>query len=249
MIPLSYAAPYGEQANVLADQWKFFLTSQPRALHLWLDSEGLWLRHTAFAPKGARVDFIEGSMGYRRQHPGREWLLRAMGRLPSEPNLIDATAGWGRDSALLAQAGFQVQMVEKHPVLVALLSDGLARATAQQPDFARNLQLIYRDSRDLFAERLTQPHPNHRPIIYLDPMFPPQRKTALVKKEMQLLHALLGTEPRENEDQSLEMARKIAHRVVVKRPKSALPLADAPPHFSIHAPTLRFDVYVCHQNF
>lgn len=48
------------------------------------------------------------------------------------PNVIDATAGLGRDAFVLAAIGCQIKLVERHPVVRLLLQDGLQRAYADQ---------------------------------------------------------------------------------------------------------------------
>lgn len=45
---------------------------------------------------------------------------------------VDATAGMGEDSLLLAAAGFSVTLFERDPVICALLADALARAASDQ---------------------------------------------------------------------------------------------------------------------
>ncbi|MGL9773657.1 MAG: class I SAM-dependent methyltransferase [Sodalis sp. (in: enterobacteria)] len=43
------------------------------------------------------------------------------------PDVVDATAGLGRDAFVLACLGCRVQMFERHPVMAALLKNGLRR--------------------------------------------------------------------------------------------------------------------------
>ena len=43
------------------------------------------------------------------------------------PDVVDATAGLGRDAFVLASVGCRVRMLERNPVVAALLDDGLAR--------------------------------------------------------------------------------------------------------------------------
>ena len=88
-------------------------------------------------------------------------------------------------------------------------------------------------------------------MVYLDPMFPQRdqnqqavKKQAQVKKQMQLLHLLL---PEDGEmdlgDQLLDLARKVAKRVVVKRPRHAIYLADQVPDHQWLGDACRFDAY------
>ena len=46
------------------------------------------------------------------------------------PRAVDATAGLGEDSLLLAAAGFEVTLCEADPVIAVLLEDALTRAAA-----------------------------------------------------------------------------------------------------------------------
>jgi len=79
-------------------------------------------------------------------------------------------------------------------------------------------------------------------VVYLDPMFPPQKKSALVKVEMRILRRLVGDDPDAGE--LFELARAVARqRVVVKRHCHAEPLFPHPTH-SHSDQTTRYDVYV-----
>ena len=80
-------------------------------------------------------------------------------------------------------------------------------------------------------------------VVYLDPMFPHRKKSALVKKEMRVFQQLLGSD--DDADSLLAPARELAgKRVVVKRPAYAEPLADVPPAMAITSKKHRFDVYI-----
>jgi len=73
-------------------------------------------------------------------------------------------------------------------------------------------------------------------------MFPPQKKSALVKVEMRILRQLVGDDPDAGE--LFELARAVARqRVVVKRHRHAAPLSPNPTH-SLSDKTTRYDVYV-----
>ncbi|MFN6886304.1 class I SAM-dependent methyltransferase, partial [Proteus mirabilis] len=100
----------------------------------------------------------------------------------------DATAGLGRDAFVLASIGCNVRMVERHPVVAALLEDGLKRAYLDADIgewMQQRMKLIYASS----AQALTQisPAPD---VVYLDPMYPHKTKSALVKKEMRVFQSL-----------------------------------------------------------
>lgn len=184
------------------------------------------------------VDFLSGKMAYRRQKlsPSQETLYRAVGlHRDKHLQVIDATAGLGKDAFILASFGCEVTLVERSPILAALLEDGIARL---KQNTEISLTLISGDS----VEYLQKENPQVD-VIYLDPMFPGKTKNALPKKEMQFLQDLLGeedTSPRLLQE-ALRHAKK---RVVVKRPVSGPPLANMPPSHSVKTKTCRFDVYL-----
>ncbi|PIE41392.1 MAG: hypothetical protein CSA49_03675 [Gammaproteobacteria bacterium] len=188
------------------------------------------------------VDFIAGTTGYRgHQNVRNEMLVKAvLGRdKQTIPTVIDATAGLGRDSYLLAVLGCYVTMLERNPVVGALLSDGLARFKAQdQEGVAKRMTLIKGDARENL-QSMTEAD-----VVYLDPMFPKRDKAALVKKEMQIFKEIVG--PDTDGDYLLDVAQRIAlKRVVVKRPAKAEYLAGVKPTYCLQGKASRFDIYQC----
>ena len=75
------------------------------------------------------ADFTKMLKRLRPDRLGRELLVRAAkGKRPYDPQhrtAVDATAGLGEDSLLLAAAGWEVTLFEKDSVIAALLRDGL----------------------------------------------------------------------------------------------------------------------------
>jgi 16S rRNA (guanine1516-N2)-methyltransferase len=79
--------------------------------------------------------------------------------------------------------------------------------------------------------------------VYLDPMFPKVRKSALVKKDMQVLQTLLTDDGFGS--QMLAHAKRFArNRVVVKRGKSSPFLSEVEPDIQYPGSSHRFDVYL-----
>lgn len=189
-----------------------------------------------------RVDFTAGHAAYRRKQQEKELLVRAVGgKGGALLNIVDATGGLGRDSFLLAAAGHRVSIFERQSVIAALLADGLERAAAH-PETAKISQLI-RLTRGDAVPALEEGAVGGIDVVYLDPMFPGRRKSALVKKELQLLQLL--AQPDSAPERLLEAALEVAvSRVVVKRPLKAPFLTDLSPSHSLTGKTVRFDVYL-----
>lgn len=190
------------------------------------------------------AEFVAGAAGYRRQHGGKETLLRAVGiKTGKAMTLLDATGGLGRDAFILACHGGAVQLVERHPVIGVLLADGLRRALRhpETREAAARITLNIADSRQVLAKLA---HEGHQvDVVYLDPMFPERTKSAKVKKELQILQMLVGQEGDYGE--LLEAALRAAGwRVVVKRPKGAPSLPGPAPSHSHGGATTRFDIYL-----
>ena len=191
-----------------------------------------------------RVDFAKGQAAHRRRQQKKEMLVRAVGITEGmPPAVIDATGGLGRDSFILATSGCRVQTFEQVPLIGALLEDGLQRARLhpETKKIAERITLIQEDAR-ITLQRM-QRTGQKTDVVYLDPMFPKRQKSALVKKELQLLHILAkkDTQPDRLFLAALQAARL---RVVVKRPVKSSTLTELPPSHSITGKTIRFDVYM-----
>lgn len=220
--------------------------------HLLIQTaERLELRELgADAPGPVYVDFTGGVVAHRRRFGGgrNQPLARAAGlKSGATPTVVDATAGLGRDAFVLASLGCAVQLIERAPIIAALLRDGLQRA-ARDPDIGplitERLRLITADGRDYLRELAGNQRPE---VVYLDPMYPHRQKTALVKKEMRLLRQWVGDD--DDAPELLAAALRCAQRrVVVKRPRQAPMLAGPPPGFQIVAPNTRFDVYLLNRD-
>lgn len=235
-----------DQAKVLANTWNLeFVPSANSSLGLFLTPNALCLKSFENNEMGeVKVDFDSSALVYRLKQGGgkKEPLIRALG-LHKQPhlNIIDATAGLGVDGFIMAANGANVTLLERHPIIAALLQDGLTRANQSQfhPTIFERLSLIHGPSVTLLTNWAETP-PD---VIYLDPMFPHRKKSALVKKEMQLFQQLLG--PDNDADELLEPAKQLARlRVVVKRPASAPNLASCVPDHTISSKKHRFDVYI-----
>ena len=198
------------------------------------------------APGPVFVDFVSGAATFRRRggRRQRELLTVAVGaRRGRRPSVVDATAGLGRDTFVLALHGCRVAAVERSPVIAALLRDGLRRAApvSDLQDAVGRITLIEADARQTLDVLADDDRPD---VVYLDPMYPARRReSAQVKKEMRLLRRLLGDDADIGE--LFDVARRTARRrVVVKRPLHAAPLAPSL-DVTYKGKSTRFDIYLC----
>ncbi|BFM12311.1 class I SAM-dependent methyltransferase [Simiduia litorea] len=239
-------------AETLASQFGFQLLGFSDAarladpdLVLQLTPAGLQLQYTGRkAPGPIWVDFTGGAADHRRQFGGGrgQMVAKAVGLKPSVcPLVLDATAGLGGDSFVLASLGAGVLLQERNPVVYALLSDGLNRARHLASGDVQ-LQPIFSRMRLLNAQTDSTQGMRQADVIFLDPMFPSREKSAAVKKEMTAFHSLVGEDLDQDLllSQALEAAR---FRVVVKRPRKAPYLAGQKPALELAGKSSRFDVY------
>ena len=214
--------------------WDYLLLFEP---------EGLGLQTQDKASQSiVRVDFMSARLRHRRRDGHNEILGRACGVKDSFiPSIIDATAGLGTDSFVLADLGCSITLVERSPLVMALLEDGLTRAALSNKwRVAERMILQKGDSVD-YLKTLKSGHVD---VIYLDPMFPASGKSAKAKKEMQVFQKLANEYENDNEDVLLEESRRVAkYRVVVKRSTKAPYLAAQQPSFDLRGKTIRYDVY------
>ena len=192
------------------------------------------------APGAIFVDFLQGELDYRRQHGGgkNQLIAKAVGvKSKEKPTVLDLTAGLGRDAFVLATLGCVVTLCERSPIIYALLRDGLLRA---QEKWGAQLKLRYSDALVYLSTLAAENKPD---VIYIDPMFPEKTKSALVKKEMRILRAVVGDDL--DSEKLLSAALLVAKkRVVVKRSKSAPTLTAQKPTLVYGGKSSRFDVYI-----
>ena len=179
------------------------------------------------------IDCRPHSRDLSRKQP----LARALGAADS---VIDASAGLAQDAMFMACLGYRVTALERSPLLVKLvrdLLDNLDPAHACSDAIRRRLVLKQGDAIELL------PQCEQADVVYVDPMFPPRRReSALPRKEIQLIRAVVGDDPDAGMllQTALDSARK---RVVVKRPHYAKMLLPGV-HHTIESKLLRYDVYL-----
>ncbi|MDE5285913.1 MAG: class I SAM-dependent methyltransferase, partial [Buchnera aphidicola] len=103
--------------------------------------------------------------------------------------VLDGTAGLGKDAFILSFLGCTVYMIERNPVIAALLQDGLERAYENEKIgswIKKRLHLIYDNSVQMLNLSIIKPD-----VIYLDPMYPDKKKS-LPKKDMQIFQKFIG---------------------------------------------------------
>jgi len=194
------------------------------------------------------VDFVGGSLGHRKKYGGGkgQTIAKAIGIKQGKPipSVLDATAGLAKDSYVFACLGCPVTLIERSPIVAALVKDGIERAklNIEFTETTRNgFQLYNCDALEYIQSISKDDKPD---IIYLDPMYPEKKKSASVKKNMQILQKLLGHDL--DTDNVLTAALdKAKKRVVVKRPKGAPELQiGRSPTLNYESKGTRYDVYV-----
>ncbi len=203
--------------------------------------------HLALQPckiKGSplTIDFLAPQLTYRRKHASlrKELLARALGLKTKAPRrILDATLGLGRDSFILASLGFEMDCLERSPIIHALLMDSLSRAKAdpEVDKIVQRMHVFHAQALDVFNGE------KRWDIIYFDPMFPENKKSALSKQNMRIFHDIVGDDT--DADTVFKAALTCANqRVVVKRPRRAEPLAGMKPSLTMEGSSNRFDIYL-----
>ena len=121
-----------EAYQALAEQWAERLglpLDEPRAAFaLQIGDQGLQLQQLGpDAPGPVRVDFVEGGAAHRRLFGGGtgQMIAKAVGiQQGVRPRVLDATAGLGKDAFVLASLGCEMSLIERQPLIGALLEDG-----------------------------------------------------------------------------------------------------------------------------
>ena len=193
-----------------------------------------------------QVDFVSGAVAHRLRFGGGRGqdLAKAMGlRRGKTPMIVDATAGLGRDSFLLASLGASVILIERSEKMHALLVQGMKRAAREGGEFREiigRMTLLKGDAKDLIPELSGE-------AILIDPMHPPRHNSALVKQELRQVREIVGTD--DDAADLVRIALKHArHRVVLKWPAKADPIAGLKVcTHQICGKTTRYDVFMVGQ--
>ncbi|WP_020591783.1 class I SAM-dependent methyltransferase [Kiloniella laminariae] len=188
-------------------------------------------------------DFAGGAVGHRRRFGGGRGqdLPKAAGFTKGRtPDVVDATAGFGRDAFLLASLGAEVTLIERSPEVHAMLETGMARAREADEKLAQiiaRMTLLFGDAKELLPGLSPE-------VVIVDPMHPPRKTKALVKKEMRVLRSFVGADP--DAEDLMKMALSVAKkRVVLKWPAKADPLAGIrKPSHQIIGKSTRYDVFM-----
>lgn len=225
---------YKSKAAELSEQLGLPLFNDASAADVVLVvAEQCFLRRLASPVVDWTIDFQSPAYTNKFAQRGRKRdpLSKAIGLHKKEDlKVLDMTAGLGKDALWLAHCGAKVTLIERHPVLAFLLAQA-AQAISDNP-----MQVVH-TSAEAFLASVNE---GDFDVAYYDPMFDPRKKSALVKKDMQILQALHGEE---GADPALitQALNKIP-KVVVKRGKLDTALLDGW-HHQIFTQTTRFDVY------
>lgn len=225
-----------DPTQVLAEQ--ALDLSQP---YLDLDQHQLYL-HDPTQGFGFSIDFTRGDI-LNRINPLTATcdVVKAVEGKNKDPLIIaDLTAGLGTDSFTFASRGHQVYAIEQNTLIYWLLHDGLMRAK-QDPSSPAHRITLWHGNNINFIDKLSKLDID---VIYLDPMFPERKKSAKVKKNMQLLHQVVGHQI-SSDDALLAYILEIkpCKKLIVKRPAKGEFLNQVKPTAQRIGKSSRFDIY------
>lgn len=212
---------------------------------VYADNDLSLLQSGKGVPGPINASFVQGKNLHRMRHGGGKGQLvaKAVGLNKGvRPHVLDVTAGLGRDAFVLATLGCKVDLFERVSAVEALLHFAIEQARASgDPEIASTAQrmnLRFGDALN-FLREASEPVAD---VIYLDPMYPEQGKSAAVKKEMRAFHDIVG--PNDDDYLLLEEAlKKARYRVVVKRPRKGAAIAGAKPSLVLEGKSSRYDIY------
>ncbi len=248
-LPLILRAPERrDYAQELIDRFGFEWGSAVPQAGYWLELGYERLELCTQGKHGAvYAEFVEGAARHRREQGGGRGqpVARAIGLKSAKtlPTVVDATAGLGRDSFVLASLGCRVTLVERSPVACALLFDAIGRAARDTAtaDIAARMTLVHADAITWLASLADADKPD---VVFVDPMFPDtDKKSAAAKKDMQAFQQVIG----DDMDSAALLQAAIGaadKRVVVKRPRLGAPIEGPRPSVVIEGKSTRFDLYV-----
>jgi len=190
-----------------------------------------------------KCSFIEGPILHRLKYGrGRgQNLAKAVGmKFNKNRNIIDATAGLGYDSFILASIGAKVTLIERSQKMYELLQNGIDEGMSFGGEIEKiinRMELVFGDSKDILPKLTPE-------VIMIDTMYKDRKKTALVKNNMRLVRDIVG--PDSDYIDLLKVALNCAtNRVVLKQPRYAEPIKEIRKcSHQILGKTIRYDVFM-----
>ena len=190
-----------------------------------------------------KCSFIEGPILHRLKYgKGRgQNLAKAVGmKFNKNRNIIDATAGLGYDSFILASLGAKVTLIERSEKMYKILQNGINEGISFGGEIEKiinRMELLFGDSKDILPKLTPE-------VIMIDTMYKERKKTALVKNNMRLVREIVG--PDTDYIELLEVALNCAkNRVVLKQPRYAEPIKDIKKcSHQILGKTIRYDIFM-----
>ena len=226
----AYALAQETGAHIVTDEMPH------EGLFLKFDADGVSLCGGGLCVRG---DFAESCARIKRKNLRNELLVKAVKikNVDRPLTVVDATAGLGEDSFLLAAYGHSLTLFEYDPFIYALLEDSLERARLSREVGLSASRITAVGCDSVTALRALDFAPD---VVLLDPMFPQRQKSSLVKKKFQLLHSLES--PCTNEEELLDAARAAGpKKIVIKRPAKGAFLAGIKPDYSLDGKKIRYD--------
>lgn len=228
-----------EAAESLAKKIYAPLLEEPgEQLTVHFQKTGISLSGFGLSYRGDFEGMLRRVTNGRLQH---EMLVRAAKTTGQPGRAVDATAGMGEDSFLLAAYGYEVTLYEQNPVIAALLGDAMRRAKKQEQlrKIVERMKFVEGDS----IEQLSKGR-EEAELVYLDPMFPARQKSGLINKKLQLIQKLEA--PCAEEETLFDAALHAAtSKIVVKRPLKSAYLAGKKPNYVLNGKAIRYDCYAC----
>ena len=190
-----------------------------------------------------KCSFIEGPILHRLKYgKGRgQNLAKAVGmKFNKNRNIIDATAGLGYDSFILASLGAKVTLIERSQKMHELLQNGIDEGISFGGEIEKiinRMELLFGDSKDILPKLTPE-------VIMIDTMYKDRKKTALVKNNMRLVREIVG--PDSDYIELLKVALNCAkNRVVLKQPRYAEPIKEIKKcSHQILGKTIRYDIFM-----
>lgn len=213
-----------------------FSDKEGSGLSVLFDSKGVSLTGYGLTYQGDFNNMVRRVTDGRLLH---EMIAKAVKTDKKGLTAVDATAGMGEDSLLIAACGYDVTLHEQNPVVALLLKDAVRRAKKipELKGIASRMHVVEGNSIELLSNRLDPVD-----VIYLDPMFPERQKSSLINKKLQLIQKMEA--PCSEEDELFDAAIKAGpSKIIVKRPLKAPYLAGRKPNYSLEGKAIRYDCY------
>jgi len=170
-----------------------------------------------------------------------ELLVKILKKYNNKTNIIDTTAGFGKDAIIIASAGYKINIIEKNPIIIYILKKKMnfEYKYILKKNKIKNIKIIYGDARKILYKLKKDKYPD---IIYIDPFFLKLKNSAIEKTYMFILKKISKSHINTT-NELIKISEKRCKKIIIIKSHIKSKLLLDNPTYQIFGSRIKFDIY------